>query len=163
MNWNDYFHYENGAIFWKTRAGVSKKWTSRFLNKQAGCVYKNGYIVVSVDDKLHYAHRIIWEMKNGKIENGMQIDHINHDRSDNRIENLRVVDNQVNHTNRPKQSNNSTGVVGVYKKSCGSRFYSQIKVNGSKIYLGTFSTIEEASSARKNAEIFYGFHENHGK
>lgn len=60
----------------------------------------NGYIQDWVNGRLEYRHRVVWVEHNGPIPDGMQIDHINHDRSDNRIENLRLVTPQQNHFNR---------------------------------------------------------------
>src|SRR5699024_11445694 len=55
----------------------------------------------------------IWEMHHGKIPEGMEIDHINGIRDDNRIDNLRLVTSRTNDTNRAKSKANTSGVVGV--------------------------------------------------
>lgn len=108
MNWNDYFSTKEDGLHWKRIKTNSQKTT------KAGYVSnKDGYIRVMLDGKGYLAHRIIWEMHNGQIPNGMQIDHINHIRNDNRIENLRLVSNQDNQKNTKRSGNNKSGVTGV--------------------------------------------------
>ena len=93
----------------------------------------------------------------------MQVDHINHDRTDNRIENLRLVNANENGKNQKASVRNKSGVVGVSWKKSKNKWHSQIMVNGKQIHLGFFDNIDEAKKARIDAERKYGFHENHGK
>jgi len=91
-----------------------------------------------------------------------QIDHINHVRDDNRIINLREVTHSENHKNRTKQSNNTSGVTGVHWLEEKERWQAYIKGDDKKIHLGTFKNKNDAISARKEAEIKYNYHSNHG-
>lgn len=91
----------NGSLIWKQRpeshfssVAQAKTWNARYAGKSAGC-YSNGYRVVSVNKKLQLAHRVIWIMHFGSIPAGMEVDHINHVKSDNRITNLRLVTHAV--------------------------------------------------------------------
>ena len=123
--------------------------------------HSGGYLSVYVGRKELLAHRLIWKMMTGNWPTH-QLDHINHCRSDNRWVNLREVVSRDNQLNTGKKKNNSSGVNGVRILPSG-RFCAFIMVNRKQISLGTFDTLEEATSARANADKFYGFHHNHGK
>lgn len=85
------------------------------------------------------AHRVVWYLHNGLIPEGMEIDHINRDRLDNRIENLRLVTRAGNCHN--------TNSVGVYFDANTSKWYSNICVKGKQRRIGTFDTIIDARAA----------------
>jgi len=97
------------------------------------------------------------------IPEGYFVDHINHIRDDNRWENLRLVSASGNSRNRGMSSRNTSGVTGVTWSRSKSRWVAQIKVDKENKTLGVFTDFSEAVNARKNAEVLYGFHENHGK
>jgi hypothetical protein len=84
-----------------------------------------------------------------------QIDHINRDRADNRIENLREVTNKQNQQNRSTNSDNTSGHTGVSWYKPYSKWRAQIKHNHKVIHLGYFTNIEDAIAARKAAEKLY--------
>lgn len=129
-------------------------------NCQAGSFDAHGYGQIRIDGKTYKEHRLVWLYVHGEFPTA-QIDHINHDRRDNRIENLRLVDNMENHKNRPRQSNNKTGIPGVWYDKRG--FYTAyITVNGERIGLGYHKTLESAKEAREAANVKYGYHANHG-
>jgi hypothetical protein len=86
---------------------------------------------------------------------GLVIDHINGDRSDNRIVNLRVVPQIENKRNRHAPSAANSGVVGVYPSR--SKWQARIRVGGRHIVLGSYETIHEATIARRAAERALGF------
>lgn len=130
--------------------------------KPAGTLTKNGYVRVRINGQLLMAHRLIWEMFNGPIPEGFEIDHINHVRTDNRIENLRLVTHADNAKNQSIRKNNKTGRCGVSWKDSCKKWCAQISVNGKVIHLGLFSSFNKAVSARKKADVKYEFHENHG-
>lgn len=122
--------------------------------------HSQGYLSIAIGRAEYLVHRVIWFMQTGYWPD--QVDHLNHDRSDNRWVNLREVssrENQLNMTGRRK--NNSTGVLGVRKLPSG-KFNATIMVNRKQISLGTYETLEEAAAARKVADKTYGFHVNHG-
>jgi hypothetical protein len=103
-----------------------------------------GYIRISVDNKNYKAHRLAWLYVNGEWPSH-EIDHINGNRSDNRIDNLRDVPRAQNIQNQVKpHSNNKTGYLGVTKGPC-NRFRAFIGVNGKNVNLGRFDTAELAS------------------
>ena len=86
---------------------------------------------------------------------GMVVDHINHDRIDNRKENLRVCSIRRNTMNQSRSKNNTSGVTGVGWDKKSNKWIAYIKVNYRQITLGRFSNIDDAIEARRNAEIEY--------
>jgi hypothetical protein len=92
-----------------------------------------------------------------------QIDHINHNTSDNRICNLRNVSHSVNHKNLTLSKDNKSGISGVrWEKSTG-RWRAEAVQKGIKTITARFDNLFEAACFRKSAEIRFGYHPNHGK
>ena len=120
----------------------------------AGCPGGDGYLQIRVQSRKYQAHRLAWLYVYGEWPEG-QIDHINRNRSDNRISNLRDVTQKQNLQNAGKRSNNTSGHSGVrwYKQS--SKWVAVITHNYNRIHLGYFNTMEEAISARKASEKLY--------
>jgi hypothetical protein len=127
----------------------------------AGSVKKHGYREIQVDKKIYLAHRLAWLYYYGSFPDG-EIDHINHNKLDNRIVNLRVVDIKENNKNKSIMKNNTSGHCGVVWHKKSSKWQSQIVINGKNIYLGLFKELFCAIKTRKKAEVKYGFHKNHG-
>jgi len=150
---------ETGVLRWKKSTGAGKK------NTESGCVFKGSgdksYIVVRIDNVLYRAHRVIWLIVHGRWC-ADQIDHIDGNGLNNRICNLREVTAKVNGMNQRKSSNNTSGTMGVYWSKRRGKWTAAIMVDGVSCHLGYFVKIEDAITARKEAEAFYGFHENHG-
>ena len=121
----------------------------------------DGYLNVMIRRKNYPVHRLAWIYTYGEEPN--KIDHINHIRDDNRIENLRSVTTQENKKNSSLYSTNTSGVCGVSWCKQTSRWTSTIYVDDKSVRLGRFTEFSEAVNARKNAEVLYGFHTNHGK
>jgi len=91
------------------------------------------------------------------------VDHINHVKSDNKWDNLRKVTATENKRNSPHCRNNTSGLMGISWRNDSKRWRARINVEGKCIDLGSFVNFHEAVNSRKNAEVFYGFHINHGK
>lgn len=122
----------------------------------AGCLTKFGYWYIGCGYRHYLAHRFVWFLHNGEIPNGLDIDHIDGDRSNNKISNLRLATRSQNLRNKKISKSNKTGFKGVFKLPNG-RFQSSIRVNGKQNYLGVFSTAEEAGLAYDLAAMeFYG-------
>lgn len=98
-------------------------------------------------------HRIIAERMN--LDMNLQVDHINADKLDNRRENLRTATVQQNGQNRGKYSCNTSGFKGVSWDKRDNKWFSQINVNGKRIFLGRFETPELAAKAYNDAAIKY--------
>jgi len=129
---------------------------------EAGGLDKDGYKTLRVCGKKYQAHRICYAIYHGVDPHPMQIDHINHDRSDNRIENMRLVSHQENGKNQSKYANNTSGVTGVDWNKRNNKWRARIKLNSKLKDLGYFTNKADAISARRAAEKKYGYHENHG-
>jgi len=161
MNWHELFRYdpETGKLFWR----VTKS-NRAVAGSLAGTVDADGYIGINTGRKIYKAHRIIWDMNRpgDVLTAGEQIDHINHNRSDNRLCNLRKVSSAENHMNAGPSKANTSGVVGVSWCKHKGRWRAYIKTDGVSKSIGSFKRFEDAVSARKEAETLLGFHENHG-
>ena len=129
-------------------------------------LYKHprGYLsCVNEEGKLVLHHRYVWEEANGPIPKGYQIDHINGDRADNRIENLRLVTPSENQMNVKLRDNNTSGVTGVFWDKRTSAWCAACYVDGKSKHLGRFRDWFDAVCARKSADNRYGYHVNHGR
>jgi hypothetical protein len=110
----------------------------------------NGYLALHVAGRRYKAHRLAWMYVYGDWPKS-HIDHINGDKADNRITNLRDVDRSTNLQNmRLATKRNSVGLMGVYPVK--GRYTSKIMVNGASRYLGCFKTAEEAHAAYLEAK-----------
>ena len=130
---------------------------------RVGSLRRDGYLTVRAGRKALYVHRVVWVIHRGEIPSGMTIDHINGLRTDNRIENLRVVSITDNNRNAKLQHLNRSGLHGVYLLKKSSTYRATIGVGGNSLYLGQFKSFLDAAAARKSAELRQGFHPNHGR
>ena len=147
-----------GIIKWRRRTRGQR------ANLVAGCTNFNGdgYTRIDIRGKKYKAHRIAMLLSYGFYGDGLEIDHINHIRDDNRLANLRFVTKSGNQRNQSRSSKNTSGVTGVYYSKAERKYAAQIQVDGVQIYLGLFVSLEEAAKVRKAAEIKYKFNANHG-
>jgi hypothetical protein len=124
--------------------------------KIAGTPALHGYIKITIDQCQCLAHRLAWLITTGELPSaGMEIDHINGNRSDNRIANLRVVDRSKNNMNSCIRGNNKSGVTGVSFRKDTEKWHARITVEKRIILLGNFDNIGEAIAARQAAEVRY--------
>ena len=116
----------------------------------------HGYIKIHINGRLHYAHRIAWAYVHGHVPSA-PIDHINGNKSDNRISNLRLANKSLNGANREKPANNSSGFKGVYWHKQRQKWHASIAFEGRKHSLGLHPTADEAHEAYKvAAEKLFG-------
>lgn len=150
-------HYDpmTGLFTWKERLSNRVK-----AGDVAGTI-KSGYVFIGIDTNIYRAHRLVWLYVRGKFPPN-EIDHINHDKSDNRVNNLSLATHKENGRNQSLNKTNTSGVMGVNWHKSRNRWRARIMVNQSEIYLGRFVNFIDAVAARKAAEKKYGFHENHG-
>ena len=125
---------------------------------------KKHYLYGYFKQNKFYAHRVAWAFYYGTWPK-RQIDHINGDRQDNRIQNLRQVTHQENSLNlgrrRLKSDNPDSGVNGVCWYKANKKWVARIKFKGNWVYLGSYVNLDDAIKVRKEAEQVYGFHKNH--
>jgi len=139
------FYYENGELFWRETG-------SGRIREKAGCQHKRDkYIVIYVRGRQYQAHRLIWLYHHGYLPEP-EIDHINRNRTDNRIENLRQVSVVCNQRNRGNPQNNCSGIKGVWQEKKSQIWRAGIRVNGKQCVLGSFQYKYEAVLARLAAE-----------
>ena len=134
-------------------------------NKRAGCTNGRGYVIIgfSVAGKPYIltAHRLAWLYEYGEFPSG-SLDHINHDRTDNRMTNLRIATQRENLRNQSMYSNNTTAFNGVHLHKPSNKYQVRITVNNKQKHLGLYDNIEDAAKAAQEARAHYGYHENHG-
>lgn len=153
-NFNEILSCIDGDLIWKRSIGARS-----VVGEIAGSKRKDGYIKIQIYGKKYSAHQIIWIMTNGEIPIGMQIDHLNGVRDDNRLCNLRLVSRRQNNLNCKKRIDNKSGVTGV-------RFCKRDKLwhaEFSRKSLGYFKSFISACEARIIAEVSSGIcTERHG-
>jgi hypothetical protein len=132
-----HFRYEDGFLYW---IDFSKRPTAK--KTALGYEMPNGYISLKFLKKTTYAHRIIFLYHYGYTPNF--IDHINGNKSDNRIENLRDVTRCQNMMNVKKSSKNTSGYKGVSFHKNRKKWIAQIKLNKKNFHLGVFESAEKA-------------------
>lgn len=127
MDFKNIFYYDSDSpscIKWaqERRSAKNNSWVSKKIGDCAGTFDKrSGYWKTSLNGQSFLVHRIIWEIFNGEIDNDLIIDHIDRDRSNNKIENLRVVTTAVNSRNSFMYSTNTSGFNGVIYSQPKSR------------------------------------------
>lgn len=161
---------ETGTLTWKKRdvsyfpnEASCRSWNTRYAGRTAFTyTHFEGYKYGGIFSASHKAHRVAWAIYNGEWPKD-HIDHINGNRADNRIVNLRVVSCSENLRNQKIRKNNKSGVMGVSWRSDAGKWVVRITVNSRLMNLGLFSSFDEAVAVRKAAEREYGYHENHGR
>jgi len=139
------FHYKDGNLFWRVRRSNVR------AGSMAGCPNGNGYLHVQIDKKLYQAHRLIFLYHHGYIPEN-DIDHIDRNRSNNKIENLREVSRSCNMRNSTQQNSTSSGVKGLTWNKRDQKWKAYIVVNNISKYLGYYSDFTEAAAHRLAAE-----------
>ena len=134
---HELFEYKEGHLYWKVPG------RSRQMGKPVGSPSGDGYICVRINYKLYRVHRLVWAM-HGK-EPAEIIDHINGDKLDNRIENLRGATQSQNCMNRRQRSDNKSGIKGVVRKK--NKWYGSVTLNYKVHPAGYFDTKEDAAVA----------------
>lgn len=135
-------------------------------NEIAGYVWKDPkrsnhfYRSIKINYKEYKEHRLIWLYHYGSMPID-QIDHIDGNSINNKIDNLREVTNIINSKNRCIQSNNTVGYHGITMHK--GRYRVRININGIRKSCGVYNTFEEAYKIRKELEKQYNYHINHGR
>ena len=159
----EYLRYnpETGHLTW-----IKKPSKTTQLNSRAGSyVTTTGYRSISIFGKSYPEHHVAWRMYHGTWATD-QLDHINQDRSDNRIINLRQVTKAENARNRSRRNASRVDEVGIWYNRRTKKYVAEITmtIDGvkRKVFQRTFDDVEEAIKARKAKSLELGFHANHG-
>jgi hypothetical protein len=140
------YNPESGELRWKVKRGRTTG-----VNSIAGSVDRKGYLAVKVSGETYRAHRICWALYYGE-DPELNIDHINGQRSDNHIANLRLATISENNYNIGMKSNNTSGHRGVSYRNDTKKWRAYITIDGQKKWLGVYDCVEEAIDARLKAE-----------
>jgi hypothetical protein len=135
---HELFDYKNGELFWKVRLARCIQ-----IGDKAGCIDNNNYCKIRINKRFYGAHRIIYAMHHGYFPK--QIDHIDRNPSNNKIENLRETNYAENQWNTLKKSRNTSGYKNVIFRKDKQVWACRFKVNGKHIMRGYFKTAEEAN------------------
>lgn len=160
-----YYDPSTGLLFWKSRGDqyfqstwAMNKWNTRYAGTPAlRSLTTNGYYHGSLFNRKVRAHRVIWKLKYG--HDPEDIDHINGDRTDNRIDNLRSVSRSENMRNTKRHVDSPCPIPGVSWDKSRSKWMVRV-CSG---HLGRFDSLSEALRVRRAAEGTMNFHENHGR
>lgn len=135
-----------------------RAWGARPAGREAqGSIAGNGYVQLPVAGRPYVAHRLAWLYVHNDWPE-QQLDHINRNKADNRIANLRAVTRSENQLNRNRNRNNTSGCTGVHARK--GRFIATVKLQGRVRHLGAYDTFAEARAARRGAEIALGVPQN---
>ena len=138
---------ENVKELFDYRDGKLVRRNGRYAGPVKGTKTQAGYLMLKSKDVMYYYHRVVWLWHNGDWPEN-QIDHIDQDKTNNKIENLRDVTQSVNNYNRPMMGHNRSGVNGVSYRQGKDRWI----VYMGKTYVGSFAQFDDAVAARKQAE-----------
>jgi hypothetical protein len=158
---NHLFEYdkETGNLIWKIKP--SSRGHHVKAGDIAGTLKSHGYLCVGINYNSYRAHRLIFLMHKGYLPK--TIDHINGDKLDNRIENLRAATVGQNQHNRRTNANNTSGYKGVSWNKALKKWTARITLERKIIHLGYFANVEEAAEVvRKAREELHGDFANHG-
>lgn len=140
---------ENGDLIRKENCGKAK------ARKKYSSKDRDGYLVMRIDGKTYFSHRLVWLYVHGTFPSGV-IDHINRIKTDNRPENLRDVTRSENRQNTIAQKNNKSGYKGIWWHKQNKNWCASICVDGKQKHIGCFKTAEEAHLAyQKEASTYH--------
>ena len=153
----------SGSIFNRIDRGTKAKAGAIATSKD-----NQGYLVVQFtrDGRriTYQAHRVAWLLYYGVDPSDLEIDHIDRQsKTNNKIENLRLVSHGDNTRNASKRIDNTSGITGVSWNKGVGKWQARISKDGKRLHLGYFEDKFEAICARKSAENRLGYHPNHGK
>lgn len=148
------FKYKDGRLYWNVKRGGLN------IGDEAGCISRSEKYSswkIRVNGVKFRRSRIVWCIHFGEIPEGMEIDHINHNPLDDRIENLRLATTAQNAANKTRRKPTSLGLPKGVTVAGSGRYCAGAMVNGKRIHFGVFDTVDEASeSYRINARMMFG-------
>ena len=156
---NELFLYDGGVIYWKSKP--SKFANNSILGSEAGTIHHTGYKVVRILGSGYFIHRVIFLMLNGILPKSL--DHIDNNKLNNKIENLREASSRENNMNSSLRKDSKSGVKGVSWSPACNKWQAYITANGERFYLGVFDDkLDAASAVREKRKSLHGIFCNHG-
>lgn len=153
----EYFEYKDGYLY---RIKLTKNDKKNAIGDRVGYLRSDGYWAVNFMGKAYKVHRLIFLLVNGFMPD--EIDHINNDKSDNSIENLRPANRQQNMCNKKAYKTNTSGAKGVVWMKNLNKWLVNIGINGKRKYIGIFEDFELAELASIEARNkYHGNFANH--
>ena len=146
----DVLRYEDGRLYWIKKP--SPMANRAVVGEEAGRTRTNKYDDIQIDSYRMKAHHIVWALHYGEYPSNF-IDHINGDKTDNRIENLRLATLFENAANRTSARGASSAYLGVAYKEANKAWQAQICKNRKQTYLGLFDSEIAAARAYNEAAI----------
>jgi hypothetical protein len=142
LDLQELFSYDvvSGVLTWKVSKGRAKP------GDVAGTQHNKGYLSAEVDGTAYLVHRLAWCMYFGEWPNGF-IDHVNLDKQDNRIENLRIAYRSSNNCNQFVRADNTSGVKGVSWHARVGKWQARVQVRSKRTHIGYFDSLEQAEQA----------------
>lgn len=152
------YSIKTGEFYW-TVPGLHRDLTKPIDNSS-----QSRYKALTYKQVKYLQHKLVWYLVHGIYPIKEQIDHINQNTKDNRVQNLRLVTAKENSRNKPKRRDNKSGITGV----CFEKFTQKYRAfisdnNGRCIRSKRFNTIDEAKQWRYQKALEFGYFENHGK
>ena len=148
------FDYLEGRLYWRANSGATK------AGKLAGHVKSNGYTSIRIHNREYKAHRIIYLLHHGLLPE--YVDHIDGNRSNNKIKNLRPATTSQNNWNSKRPCKNTSGLKGVCWYRRYQKWFARVQINGRQLHLGYFKNVEDAEAAVRNArELHHGEYAKH--
>ena len=133
-----------GTLTWRHHPSLPQTWLVQHAGQPAGRLHRDGYRYIKLLGRTLSAHRVAWAIATGSWPPPTtQIDHINGDKADNRLSNLR----EATSVRRPAQRSSASGARGVFFDPAKNRWRARARLNGTRVQLGWFRTIEEAAQA----------------
>jgi hypothetical protein len=154
---HELFDYrEDGNLTWKVSRSSTKKGTV------AGSIRDSGYYRIMIDRKGYQLHRMIFLYHHGYLTDGLCIDHIDGNKTNNRIENLREVTQSQNRHNSKIPVTNTSGIKGISFHKKRKKWHACIMLESKSIFLGEYNALEEAEAVVKEArEKYHGEYARH--
>jgi hypothetical protein len=154
---HELFEYrEDGTLVWRVDKGSAKK------GMVAGSIRDSGYYRMQINRKGYQLHRIIFLYHHGHLTDGLYIDHIDGNKTNNRIENLREVTQSQNRHNSKISVTNTSGIKGISFHKKRKKWHACIMLEYKSIFLGEYKSLEEAEAVVKEArEKYHGEYARH--
>jgi hypothetical protein len=137
---HELFEYRDGNLYWRNNRS-----NNTLAGSRAGTIKKNSYCQIHFSGKPYVAHRLIYSMFYDDLTTELEVDHIDNNPGNNKIENLRIASSSENKHNQSIRKNNTSGVKGVSWDTQANKWKAQICKDGKNQHIGHFTDLAEAT------------------